>query len=188
MSDIMKSIPFSQLLTWIRTEYKEKGSVFGVHTPYIAQEEKALTLFGRKLELPLGPAAGPNSQLAQNIAAAYFAGARFFELKTVQIMDGAELAACVNKPCIKADDEGYNCEWSTELTVEQAYEEYVKAWCVLKVISVAFGLGDPDGFVFNMSVGYDLEGIRSEKIDRFIEGLKDASGSPIFTGVKNSLK
>ena len=61
MSDIMKSIPFPQLLTWVRTEYKEKGSVFGVHTPYIAQEEKALTLFGRKLELPLGPAAGPNS-------------------------------------------------------------------------------------------------------------------------------
>ena len=28
---------------------------------------------------------------------------RFFELKTVQIMDGDELAACVNKPCIKAD-------------------------------------------------------------------------------------
>ena len=74
MSDIMKSIPFPQLLTWIREEYRDKGSVFGVHTPFTAQEEKALTLFDRKLEVPLGPAAGPNSQLAQNIAAAYFNG------------------------------------------------------------------------------------------------------------------
>ena len=58
----------------------------------------------------MGPAAGPHTQLAQNIAAAYYTGSRFFELKTVQIMDGAELSACVNKPCIKADDECYNCE------------------------------------------------------------------------------
>ena len=86
---------------------------FGLHRAYKAPEE-ALTIFGRDLETPIGPAAGPNSQLAQNIAASYYAGSRFFELKTVQIMDGDELAACVNKPCIKADDEAYNCEWSTE--------------------------------------------------------------------------
>ena len=33
-------------------------------------------------------AAGPHTQLAQNLVAAYYAGARFFELKTVQKMDG----------------------------------------------------------------------------------------------------
>ena len=69
----------------------------------------------RSIETPFGPAAGPNTQLAQNIVAAYVAGARFFELKTVQKMDGAELAACINRPCILAEDECYNCEWSTEL-------------------------------------------------------------------------
>ena len=31
-----------------------------------------------------------------------------------------------------------------------------------------------------MSVGYDLDGIRTEKIDNFIEGLKDAGKTPIF--------
>ena len=45
-------------------------------------------------------------------------------------MDGAELSACVNKPCILADDEGYNCEWSTELTVPDAMGEYIKAWFI----------------------------------------------------------
>lgn len=54
----------------------------------IKRLEEALTIFGRDLETPIGPAAGPNSQLAQNIAASYYAGSRFFELKTVQIMDG----------------------------------------------------------------------------------------------------
>lgn len=43
-----------------------------------------------------------------------------------------------------------------------------------------YGLGSPDGFQFNMSVGYDLDGIKTEKIDRFIEGMKDASETAIF--------
>ncbi len=109
---------------------------------------------------------------------AYVAGARFFELKTVQILDGEDLP--VSKPCIDARDECYNVEWSTELTVPEAFDEYVKAWFALKLISEEFNLGAPDGFVFNMSVGYDLKGIKSEKIDRFIKGLKDASGAPIW--------
>ncbi len=47
-------------------------------------------------------------------------------------------------------------------------------------MSKEFHLGDPNGFIFNMSVGYDLEGIRSTKINAFIEGLKDASSTPIW--------
>lgn len=99
-----------------------------MHKRWIADPAKTLPIFGEKIESPFGPAAGPNSQLAQNIIAAYVAGARFFEVKTVQKMDGAELAACVPRPCILADDEGYNQEWSTELEVGQALDEYVKAW------------------------------------------------------------
>lgn len=57
----------------------------------------------------------------------------------------------------------------------QAFDEYVKAWFACKVLAREFGLGSPEGFQFNMSVGYDLDGIKTEKIDRFIEGMKDAS-------------
>ena len=188
MSEKMYPLSIAELLGRMTEEYKTTGSVFGVSAAFNAPEDKYLPVFGERLETPIGPAAGPHTQMAQNIIAAYFAGARFFELKTVQIMDGEELAKCIARPCIKADDEGYNCEWSTELTVPQAYEEYVKAWCVLKVISKAYGLGDPDGFVFNMSVGYDLAGIKSGKIDSFIEGLKDASDRPIFSECKAALK
>lgn len=177
MSDRMTPIPFGKLMNWILEEQK-KGTVFGVHRPFVADPKNTYEIFGRKLETPFGPAAGPHTQLAQNIVAAYVTGSRFFELKTVQKLDGEDLP--VSKPCIKADDECYNCEWSTELYVPQAFDEYVKAWFACKVLAKECGLGDMDGFQFNMSVGYDLDGIKTEKIDRFIEGMKDASQTPIF--------
>ena len=179
MSEKMYPIPFKSLMNWIVTEYAREGEIFGVHTPYYATG-KTLPIFGERIETPFGPAAGPNSQLAQNIIAAYMAGARFFEVKTVQKMDGAELAACVPRPCILAADEGYNQEWSTELEVPQARDEYIKAWCALKVLSKVYGFGDPDGFVFNMSVGYDLEGIKGEKINTYIDHMMDASETKQF--------
>ena len=178
MSDRMIPIPFENLITRLFTEYKRSGTVYGVHKKYIAPAGRELTIFGERLETPFGPAAGPNTQLAQNIIAAYFAGCRFFELKTVQKLDGEDLP--VAKPCILAEDECYNCEWSTELTVPQAFDEYVKAWWACKLMAIELGLGSPDGFVFNMSVGYDLEGIKLPKLDKFIEGLKDASDTPIW--------
>ncbi|MBR4907210.1 MAG: putative selenate reductase subunit YgfK [Clostridia bacterium] len=179
MSDRMTPIPFRELMEWVLSEYKS-GSVFGVKRPYKPVPGKLLSIFGETLETPFGPAAGPNTQLCQNILAAYYGGARFFELKTVQIMDGDELAACIGKPCIVAKDECYNCEWSTELTVPEALCEYVKAWFMLKLFTKEFGWGDPNGFIFNMSVGYDFAGITSPKIDAFIEGLKDASTTAIW--------
>ncbi|MDO5410814.1 MAG: putative selenate reductase subunit YgfK [Lachnospiraceae bacterium] len=184
MSDRMTPIPFGELMNWILEEHK-KGTVFGLKRAYKADPEKYYTVFGRKMETPFGPAAGPHTQLAQNIIASYYAGSRFFELKTVQILDGEDLP--VSKPCILADDECYNCEWSTELYVPQAFDEYVKSWFVLKFMAKEWGLGAVDGFQFNMSVGYDLAGIQTEKIDRFIEGLKDASETPIFKECKSWL-
>lgn len=180
MSDIMTSVPFRKLLDWVLREKEEKGTIFGVRRPYEADPSETVQIFGRKLETQIGPAAGPHTQLAQNIAAAYVAGSRFFELKTVQIMDGEELSACVNKPCILAEDEGYNCEWSTELYVPQAMEEYIKAWFLLHIISKEYGLGAADGFQFNISVGYDLVGIKSEKINTFIDTMTEAKDSSIF--------
>ena len=211
MSEKMVPLSIRELLSRMKTEYDRRERAFIVNegfkisryiewsrrhadslgaeaTDNLDGKDKFLPIFGERLEVPLGPAAGPHTQMAQNIISAYIGGGRFFELKTVQAKDGGETAERVARPCINAADEGYNCEWTTELTAEQAYEEYVKAWCVIKVISVAFGLGDPDGFVFNMSLGCDLEGIQSEKLDRFIEGLKDASGSPVFAETKNALK
>ena len=173
----MIPMPFGKLMNWALKEH-EQGTFFGIRHPYMADPNETYEIFGRKLETAVGPAAGPHTQLAQNIAAAYYGGSRFFELKTVQKLDGEDLP--VAKPCILADDECYNCEWSTELYVPQAFDEYVKAWFMLKVLSKEWGLGSPDGFQFNMSVGYDLDGIKTEKVDRFIEGMKNAADTDIF--------
>ena len=64
---------------------------------------------------------------------------------------------------------GYNVEWSQELTVDKSLNEYLLGWVVIHALQrkLGFGSGRP-GVVFNMSVGYDLAGIQSEKVCRFI--------------------
>ncbi|MCL2843010.1 MAG: putative selenate reductase subunit YgfK [Oscillospiraceae bacterium] len=180
MGHLMHPIAFDKLIRWARKEYADRGAVFGIRKDKFFTPAHRKNWFGERLGTVLGPAAGPHSQLAQNIVAAYLTGARFMELKTVQQMDGAELRACIPRPCINAQDEGYNVEWSTELTVQEAYDEYVKGWIALHVLQVELGLGSERDFVFNMSVGYDLAGIQSPKIDGYIEGLKDASQTAIW--------
>jgi putative selenate reductase len=180
MAETMRPIPFARMLEWIAGEYRKQGSIFGIPEGcfFRQQTPAGITLFGEDCDTPIGPAAGPHTQLAQNIVAAYLVGGRFIELKTVQKLDSLK----IDKPCIDARDEGYNTEWSTELSLEQAFEEYVKAWLLLHFLERVFGLrkAEARSFLFNMSVGYDLEGIRTERMQSFIEGLKDASEHELF--------
>ena len=189
MSELMRLIPFENIINWMLTEYKESNSIFGVRASKFYKNESGtkISMFGDSISSPVGPAAGPNSQLAQNIVASYLGGARFMELKTVQIMDGEDLRNCVPRPCINAEDEGYNVEWSTELYVEEAMSEYVKAWFACQVIAKELGLANEKDFIFNISLGYDLEGIKSEKIDKFVESMKDASDTKVWADCKNYL-
>lgn len=171
MNERMYPIPFHSL---VETALRDG---FGIEQP-VKLNRRPLDYHGQPLEVGLGIAAGPHTQLAQNIIAGYLAGARFFELKTVQTLDGEDLP--VAKPCIDARDEAYNVEWSTELRVPDAMNEYIKAWVALHILARELELGDPNGFVFNMSVGYTYEGITSQKIDDFLNGLIDASQTDCF--------
>ena len=180
MGDIMRPVPFKQLLHWITEEYRSQWTIFGIPESqfFIKENGKSIQIFDESCATPVGPAAGPHTQLAQNIVAAYLVGGRFFELKTVQKLDSLKF----EKPCIDARDEGYNTEWSTELSLEQAYDEYLKAWILLHFIEAVFNMHvtAKQSFIFNMSVGYDLEGIKTPRMDAFINGLNDASGHPLF--------
>ena len=186
MSDRMTPIPFHQLLTWMFAEFRNSRSIFGIPSAkfFHKRSEKIITVCHESLETPLGPAAGPHTQLAQNIIVSYLTGGRFFELKTVQQLDELH----VDKPCIDAQDEGYNVEWSQELTLAQSYEEYLKAWFALHLLKQTFGLSSLDarGFVFNMSVGYTLDGIRTGKMNQFIDAMKDASSHPLFNKCRST--
>ena len=189
MSEIMTPIPFDKLIGWMLEEYRTKGSVFGVKKErfYTNRSDRKYRIFGRDLGSPIGAAAGPNTQLAQNLVAGYVSGLRFMELKTVQIMDGEEMRKCISRPCISVPDEGYNVEWSTELTVEEALCEYIKGWFALHVAAREFGISEEPDFIFNMSVGYTYEGITSKKIDGFISHMADAKDTGVFRECKEHL-
>ena len=188
MTDIMRPIKFKDLLNWAIKEYENQQSIFNIPAnKFFYKEDQAyFEIFGEKCETAIGPAAGPATQQAMNLAASYLTGGRFFELKTVQILDALE----IEKPCIDIPDEGYNTEWSTEFSVQEAFDEYVKGWFLIHVLNKMLGISQLDerAFIFNMSVGYDLEGIKSPKIDNFIEGLKNATNTDIFKECVRDLK
>ncbi len=165
------------LLKWILEEEKH-GQIFGIQKDlfFIPRETDPLRMrrYGQLLETPLGVAAGPHTQLSQNLISAWLTGARYLELKTVQVLDEIE----VTKPCIDMTDEGYNCEWSQELKLEQSFDEYLNAWIVLHILKDKFGWGSKveRGFIFNMSVGYNMEGILTPKMQRFLNRMQRLPG------------
>lgn len=183
MSDKMRMIPFGGLIDRMMDEWRHSRSVFDISEGdfYRKSDQRIYEVFGQKISVPLGPAAGPQTQITQNIIASYLTGSRFIELKTVQILDALE----IEKPCIDMSDEGFNTEWSTELTLGQAWEEYSKAWILLHFVERLFKLG-MEGmdrtFVFNISVGYDLEGIKKPPMDRYLERMKDSGSEERYQG------
>jgi putative selenate reductase len=144
--------------------------------------------FGRRAATPVGPAAGPHTQLAQNIVIAWLAGSRIIELKTVQVNDQLRIP----RPCIHAPNVCYNVEWSQELRAEQSAMEYAKAAYLIAILRAtrAFGVlqtaSDADfDTVFDISVGYDLDGIHSAKVTRFLDALEHPE--PLFDELRNQL-
>jgi putative selenate reductase len=172
----LRPLPFEKLLRWTLTELRENRSIFGIPRELFYEpkpEPFSTEIFGEALATPIGPSAGPHTQLSQNIVSAWLCGGRFIELKTVQILDDLTIP----RPCIDAADEGYNVEWSQELRLHQSAREYIHAWALIHVLRRALGWDKyPMATVFNMSVGYNLEGIKSPAIQDFLAKLSDASG------------
>jgi putative selenate reductase len=170
-------IPLGLLLTRAFQEYRQEDKIFDLPAAKffrgIPGLDFSVSFHGHRASTPLGPAAGPHGQLAQNIALAWLAGARIIELKTVQILDELKIP----RPCIDVANVGYNVEWSQELKLEQSLGEYVKAAMLIEILKAArlpgedFAYGDT---VFDMSVGYSLDGIRSPRVRHWIASMKDA--------------
>ncbi len=167
------------LLARVDHEFESRNRIFDLPTGRFwspsPDVDLSFSFLGRPAATPIGPAAGPHSQLAQNIVLSWLGGSRLFELKTVQILDELEIA----RPCIDMATIGYNIEWSQELTLEQSLTEYVKASMMLDILArwepLQTHLGQPGPHVLDMSVGYDLAGISNERVATFIRGMADAS-------------
>ncbi len=173
--------PLRSLLERVDAEWRRHGEIFGLAGRRFfkpdPQVDLGMDLGGRRIATPVGPAAGPHTQLAANLALGWLAGARSFELKTVQILDELDIP----RPCIDMENVGYNVEWSQELTLDESLAEYVKGWLLLAVLRewgpLREALGDPGDHAFELSVGYDLAGIQSERMTSFIAGLRDAGAA-----------
>ncbi|PIW69662.1 MAG: putative selenate reductase subunit YgfK [Ignavibacteriales bacterium CG12_big_fil_rev_8_21_14_0_65_30_8] len=173
MSDRFYRIPIKKLFRWITNE-EELGRIFGLYKKNLfipkSNDTFRMTRYCQLLETPIGVAAGPQTQLAHNIIASWLCGARYIELKTVQTLDEIE----VTKPCIDMEDEGYNCEWSQELKVQDSFDEYLNAWILIHILKHKFGWNTEEpGFIFNMSVGYDLKGILNHNVQWFLDKMNN---------------
>lgn len=169
--------PMGRLVTRLLRELEVKDSAFDLprRAFYAGDPHKDLSVrfHGARASSALGPAAGPHTQMAQNIVLGWLGGARVFELKTVQVLDRLQIP----RPCIDMRNVGYNVEWSQELRTEESLEEYVKASMLIEILQASGRAGAPDSFgqhVFDLSVGYDLQGVRSDKVRAFIAGMQDA--------------
>jgi putative selenate reductase len=164
-----------RLAAWISDELAAQDGILGIPRELCFRPRPggplALTWRGCHLDTPLGVAAGPHSQLAGNIVAAWLCGARVIELKTVQALDEITVA----KPCIDMEDAGYNIEWSQELNLDQSFDEYLRAWVLVHALHHRLGFaGGRTGVLFDVSVGYDLKGVRQANLQRFLERCVDA--------------
>jgi len=172
MTDKFAILPLKELIQFILHK-ENQGEILGIPKEVFYQPTDTrfhLKRYNQLLDIPLGVAAGPHSQMAQNIVGAWLCGARYIELKTIQTLDELN----VSKPCIDAADEGYNCEWSQELKVTESYEQYLNAWIIIHLLQHKFGW-ENGGCIFNMSAGYNMEGLLQENVQWFFNKMKDCS-------------
>jgi len=174
-SAAFSTIPATKLYKLIDAEYNLRKEIFVIpEALFFKQQENQnlrMEIFGKQLYTPIGVAAGPHTQMAQNIISAWLCGASYIELKTIQTLDELE----ISKPCIDMQDEGYNCEWSQELRIPESFEEYLKAWVIIHLLQHKFGWDKQQqrGFLFNMSIGYNFEGIQNENVQWFLKSMSD---------------
>jgi putative selenate reductase len=194
--------PLGDLLRRVYYEPAVQGSIFDLPQREFYRPDPELDtsvcFHGLPAGTPLGPAAGPHDQLAQNLALAWLGGSRIIELKTIQILDELK----INRPCIEMTNIGFNIEWSQELKLPRSLREYVKGAMIIEILRAENSLsltpsrtfsekeseshplflsGERDrqvrffDTIYDMSVGYDLQGIQSQPVRAFIEGIKDAT-------------
>jgi putative selenate reductase len=173
------TVAFPRLLKRIFLEYEKEGKIFDLPKTKFYQNDGKLDfsvqLHGLQAGNPVGPAAGPQSQLAQNLVLSWLAGARIIELKTVQINDELKIP----RPCIDATNVGYNVEWSQELKLPVSLEEYVAGSMLIEILREAEIIpgtkGNSGNTIYDMSVGYDLAGIKSSQVCQWMAQMRNAT-------------
>jgi len=173
-------LPFDHLVRRMFREFEKQQSIFDLPKQKFYRSnggpDTSVEFCGMKAATPVGPAAGPQTQMAQNLVLSWLGGSRILELKTVQILD----QLTISRPCIDMTNVGYNVEWSQELLLEQSLREYVAGHILIEMLIAANALEQNDPLaktetIFDVSVGYDLKGIQSQQIRNWLHAIKDAT-------------
>ncbi len=175
---VLSPYPFGALVRRAFRELDRRQAIFDLPARSFVlgdpSHDFSVRFHGHRASTPFGPAAGPQSQLAQNIVLSWLAGGRIIELKTVQIND----RLTIPRPCIDMQTIGFNVEWSQELRLEESLEEYVKGAMLIRILAESGQVPLVPGFdrtIFDMSVGYDYAGITSAPVQAFLRNMRDAS-------------
>lgn len=173
-------LPFAHLVRRMFREFEREQKIFDLPKQKFYRvnggPDTSVEFCGMKAGTPVGPAAGPQTQMAQNLVLSWLGGSRILELKTVQILDQLK----ISRPCIDMTNVGYNVEWSQELRLEQSLREYVAGYMLIEMLIAANVLEQNDPLaqtatIFDVSVGYDLKGIQSRKIRDWLNTIKEAT-------------
>jgi len=176
MADLHPS-PFRDLVTRMFLEPLKQQTIFDLPLKKCYRPDPTLDTsvkFHKQTAAnPVGPAAGPQTQMAQNLVLSWVAGSRILELKTVQIDD----QLVINRPCIDMTNVGYNIEFSQELRLQESIHEYVAGMMLIEMLKASKFLelpADKTATIYDFSLGYDLKGISSPAIRNFIAALRNS--------------
>jgi putative selenate reductase len=179
MADLHPS-PFCDLVQRLFLEPHKQQTIFDLPLKKCYRPDPtvdtSVTFYGRKAATPVGPAAGPQTQMAQNLVLSWLAGSRILELKTVQIDD----QLIINRPCIDMTNVGYNIEFSQELRLHESIHEYVAGMMLIEIVKAGHLLPfEPSRYdklstIYDFSLGYDLKSASSPAIRNFIAALRNA--------------
>ncbi|MDZ7290740.1 MAG: glutamate synthase [candidate division KSB1 bacterium] len=173
-------LPFTHLVRRMFREFEKQRKIFDLPAQKFYRSnggpDLSVEFCGMKAGTPVGPAAGPQTQMAQNLVLSWLGGGRILELKTIQILDQLN----ISRPCIDMKNVGYNVEWSQELRLEQSLREYVAGHMLIEMLIAANVLEQNDPLdktetIFDVSVGYDLKGIQSQLVRDWLNAIKEAT-------------
>src|SRR5580704_13052768 len=178
---------FEDLLRRMLVEHARTGAIYDLEAREMWRGpsegfDLSVSNHGAKAATGVGPAAGPHAQLAQNMVLSFLGGARILELKTIQVLDRLEIP----RPCIDAQNVGFNVEWSQELTLDESLVEYAAGWALIHVAADLLDLpAAARATQLEVSVGYSLDGIQSDAVRSWLHRLRRAR--PLIDAARASL-
>ena len=142
MSEKMYPIPFRSLMNWItrRARREDWRGLRRAHSAGSPTRPRSLPIFGEKIETPVRPRCRPATASWRRISSPPTSQARASSRsRPFRRWTARSLPPVCRVPASLQTTRATTSEWSTELEVGQALDEYVKAWCALKIMAKVYG-------------------------------------------------